>query len=72
MSNGSRPGDVRVVVPQAHEAAAIFDLERGDDGDLRRLAVALLSVLEAVYERRLRADAIPIEALRRALRRVTA
>jgi hypothetical protein len=72
VSNGARPGEVRIVVPQAHEAAAIFDPGRGSGGDLRRLAVALLGVLEAVYEHRLRPDAIPIEALRRALRRLTA
>ncbi len=72
VASGARPGEVRIVVPQAHEAAAIFDPGRGDDEHLRRLAVALLGVLEAVYERRLRPDAIPIDALRRALRRLTA
>jgi anti-sigma regulatory factor (Ser/Thr protein kinase) len=72
VSNGARPGQLRIVVPQGHEAAAIFDFGRGDGADLQRLAVALLGVLEAVYERRLRPDAIPIESLRRALRRLTA
>jgi Histidine kinase-, DNA gyrase B-, and HSP90-like ATPase len=71
VSNGAKPGHIRIVVPQSHEVAAIFDIESSEDGEVRRLAAALMGVLEAVYERRLRPDAIPIEALRRALRRFT-
>jgi hypothetical protein len=72
VSPGATAGQLRIVVPHRHEAAAeLFRTRQNGKGDLRRLALAILSVLEAVYERRLRPDDIPLEPLRRALRRET-
>lgn len=72
VASGTTAGQLRIVVPHRHEAAAeLFRISQNGKGDLRRLARAILSVLEAVYERRLRPDDIPLEPLRRALRRAT-
>jgi hypothetical protein len=72
VSPGTTAGQLRIVVPHRHEAAAeLFPAHQNGKGDLRRLAQAILSVLEAVYERRLRPEDIPLEPLRRALRRAT-
>lgn len=71
VSQGATAGHLRIVVPHRHEAAAeLFSANRNGRGDLRRIARAILSVLEAVYERRLRPDDIPLEPLRRALKRI--
>ncbi len=72
VSPGATAGQMRIVVPHRHEAAIeLFRARQNGKGDLRRLTQAILSVLEAVYERRLRPEDIPLEPLRRALRRVT-
>lgn len=68
---GSQPGRVRIMVPQNHELAVLFD-GRGStppERDFKRLFLAALTVLEAVHERRMKPDNIPIASLRRALRR---
>jgi hypothetical protein len=66
--SGTKPGHVKVLVPHNHDFAAIFDTSNADS-DLRKLCLAALSVLEAVYERRIPPDRIPIAALKKALRR---
>jgi Histidine kinase-, DNA gyrase B-, and HSP90-like ATPase len=66
--SGTTPGHVRVLVPRNHEFAEIFTFTNGEDG-LRKLCLAALSVLEAVHERRIPPDRIPIAALKKALRR---
>jgi hypothetical protein len=67
---GGKAGQIRIIVPQSHEFAGIFDAGNGQDADVRKLCLTALSVLEAVFERRMRADAIPIEALRRVAKKL--
>ncbi|MDP9191025.1 MAG: ATP-binding protein [Acidobacteriota bacterium] len=63
-------GQIKVLVPRNHElASAIFSARTGDSSELRKLCVAAISVLEAVYERRMQVDRIPIAALKKALLR---
>jgi len=67
---GSQPGKVRIMVPQNHELAVLFD-GRGSPSsghDFKRLCLAALTVLEAVHEKRMKPDSIPVASLRRALR----
>jgi len=69
IAEGSR-GQIKVLVPRNHElASAMFSAGKGDSSELRRLCVAAISVLEAVYERRMQIDRIPIAALKKALLR---
>jgi len=65
--DGTKPGQLKVLVPQGHEFAALFDLN-GED-DLKKLCLTALSILEAVHDRRLSPDRIPLDSLRRALRK---
>ncbi len=68
VTEGRTPEQVRVIVPHNHPFAAIFD-ETANGDDLRRLCIAALSILEAVYEGKMRPNRIPIESLKRLLRR---
>lgn len=71
VAQGTTAGQLRIVVPHRHEAAPeLFNSNQNGKGELRRLARAILSVLEAVYERRLRPENIPLEPLKRALKRI--
>lgn len=70
VSQGPGPGQVKVIVPHSHVAAELFRDSADGNGDFHRLALAMLSVLEAVYERRLKPESIPLEPLRRALQRL--
>lgn len=67
--DGPRPGQLKILIPRDHDLSAIFDARANDGNDLRKLCLAALSVLEAVYERRMPVDRIPIASLKRALHR---
>lgn len=66
--DGNKPGQLKILIPQTHDLAAIFDTN-GSGGDLLRLCVSAISVLEAVYEQRMSRKRIPLESLKRALRK---
>jgi hypothetical protein len=72
VSYGPASGQVKVIVPHGHVSAALFAPSLNGNGDYHRLALAMLSVLEAVYERRLKPENVPLEPLRRALQRLKA
>lgn len=61
-------GALKLIVPQKHPGALIFDDETPDAA---RMSTILLLVLEAVFEKRLKHSLIPIEALRKAVRKST-
>jgi hypothetical protein len=65
--DGAKPGQLKILVPQTHELAAVFDTNDGDD--LLKLCVSAIGVLEAVYEQHMSRDRIPLESLKRALRK---
>jgi len=69
VTEGSKAGQLRILVPRNHDLSAIFSNRGGNEGELRKLCAAALSVLEAVFERRMTVDRIPIAALKKALRR---
>jgi hypothetical protein len=68
ISDGAK-GQIKVLVPRSHELSAIFDARNGDNREVRKLCIAAISVLEAVYERRMAVERIPIAALKKALLR---
>jgi len=65
---GQKPGHLRILVPPSHELSAVFETGYSDD-DLLRLCMTAISVLEAVYEQRMTREMIPLESLKRALRK---
>lgn len=68
ISEGAK-GQIKVLVPRNHELSAIFAARNGDNSEVRKLCIAAISVLEAVYERRMPVERIPIAALKKALLR---
>lgn len=69
VAEGSK-GQIKILVPRNHDlSSAIFNARNGDNAELRKLCVAAISVLEAVYERRMQIDRIPMAALKKALQR---
>lgn len=64
--DGSKPGQLKILIPQNHELSAVFE---ADGDDLLKLCMTAIGVLEAVYEQRMTRDRIPLESLRRALRK---
>lgn len=63
-------GRVKIMIPQAHDLATVFEGGgRASERELRRFCVAAIAVIEAVHEKRLKAETIPITSLRRALQR---
>lgn len=60
---------LNVAIPQAHECAAMFDRMNGRKGDLTRLCLALVCLLEAVNQHRVRTADIPVQTVRRLLRK---
>jgi hypothetical protein len=70
VAEGRTQGQLRVIVPHGHELAGIFSVAKDDSGEMRRLCMAMLSLLEAVYEGRMEAESIPIQSLKRAFGRV--
>lgn len=66
--DGAKPGQLKILIPQNHELSALFDLN-GNGDDLAKLCVTAISILEAVYEQRMARDRIPLESLKRALRK---
>jgi hypothetical protein len=70
VARGTQPGTLRIMVPQNHELAVAFSGKGStSDRELKRLCAAALAVLEAVHERRIKPDDIPIVSLRRALKK---
>lgn len=67
---GLRPGQVKVIVPQRHDCAAVFhSTTDGTSADLRKLCLTLFGMLEALAEERMKPKELPLEGLRRVLRR---
>jgi hypothetical protein len=47
----------------------MFRPRSGEDGELRKLCLAALAVVEALFEKRIKVERIPMAALRRAFHR---
>lgn len=60
---------LNVVIPQAHECSVMFDKMNGRKGDLTRLCLALVCLLEAVNQHRVRTTDIPLQTVRRLMRK---
>jgi hypothetical protein len=64
-----KTGELRVTVPFKHNGARLFDKVSGLKGNLKRACTALIIVLEAVQSGRIRPEEIPVDAIRRSMRR---
>jgi hypothetical protein len=66
---GDKTNPLRVLVPSRHEAAAIFASGDGDKAELRRLCLAVIGILDAIHEGKMKPSDIPIDNLRKSLRK---
>ena len=67
---GSKPGQMKVIIPQRHDCAALFDKLMDDEegtSDLRKLCVTLFGVVEVLAMQRVAPDRIPLDLLRKAV-----
>jgi hypothetical protein len=69
LSVSGNGGGLSVMIPQAHECSVIFDKLNGRRGELTKLCLALLCMLEAVTENRVKASEIPVQSFRKLLRK---
>jgi hypothetical protein len=65
--DGSKPGQLKILIPQSHDLSAVFETNGTDE--LLKLCLSAISILEAVYEQRMSRARIPLESLKRALRK---
>jgi hypothetical protein len=69
VAKGAKAGAVKLVVPGNHDCAEVFKAANSNS-DLKKLCFTLFGLLEAVVEKRLAPSEIPLESLRKFLRRV--
>jgi len=69
VAKGDRPGRIKVVIPHRHELSVIFSKGNGNASDLRRFCTGLIGLLEAVHEGKMKPDAIPLDSLKKTLKR---
>lgn len=70
ISENRKTGQIEILVPQSHDLSSIFTLKGSSEGELRKLCLALLTVLEAVSNKKVRANRIPVDTLRRIYKRL--
>lgn len=61
---------IEIIVPQGHDCSSIFSIKAGGSGDLKKLCVAMLAILEAVQTKKVNPSKIPIDALKKLYRRI--
>lgn len=66
---GDKNTPLRVLIPGRHEAAAIFASGDGEKAELRRLCLAVLGILDAIRDGKMKPVDIPLESLRKSLRK---
>lgn len=71
ITENRKTGQIEILVPQSHDLSSIFILKGGSEGELRKLCLAMLTILEAVSNKKVRADRIPIATLKKIYKRLS-
>lgn len=69
ISKGGRPGALRLVIPHSHDCAEVFKSSVAGNSN-KSLCFTLFGLLEAIVEKRLDPRKVPLESLRKLLRRL--
>jgi hypothetical protein len=70
ISENRKTGQIEIMVPQSHDLSSIFTLRGNSEGELRKLCLAMLTILEAISDKKLKANRIQISILRKIYRRI--
>lgn len=68
-AKGGRPGGLKLVIPHSHDCAEIFKASVAGNSN-KSLCYTLFGLLEAIVEKRIDPKKIPLESLRRLIRRI--
>lgn len=71
ISENKKTGQIEILVPQSHDLSSIFTMKAGSEGELRKLCLALLTILEAVSNKKVKWNRIPTDSLKRIYRRLS-
>lgn len=69
VATNKKTGQIEILVPRSHDLSQIFTLGDGGGAEIKKLCLAMLSILEAVYEKKIRIERIPIAALKKIYKR---
>lgn len=56
---------IQIYVPRDHGIAPIFTLSNNSDGELKKLLMALMGILEALHEKKIKISDLPMTALKK-------
>lgn len=65
VSEDKKTGQINMQIPKNHNLSAIFELKKGDKEELKKILLGTLSLLEAVYEKKIPASRIPMAAIKK-------
>lgn len=65
ITKDKKTGHINMTVPKRHALSAIFDLKSNSTEEIKKLCLASLGLLEAVYEKQIPASHIPIAAIKK-------
>ena len=71
INENKKTGQIEILVPQSHDLSSIFTLKGGSEGELRKLCLAMLTILEAVSNKKVKWNRIPVEILKKIYRRLS-
>ncbi|MDO8495233.1 MAG: hypothetical protein Q7S32_01745, partial [bacterium] len=64
-----KTGEIEILVPQSPDLSQIFTMKGTSEAELRKLCLAMLSILEAVYDRKIQISRIPMTAIKKIYKR---
>lgn len=70
INENKKTGQIEILVPQSHDLASIFTLRDGGSAEFQKLCLAMLTILEAVSNKKVKPSRIPMEALKKIYRRL--
>jgi len=71
ITENRKTGQIEILVPQSHDLSSIFTLKGNSENELRKLCLAMLTILEAVYNKKVKPGRVPIEMLKRIYKRLS-
>jgi len=70
ITENRKTGQIEILVPQSHDLSSIFTLKGNSEGELRKLCLAMLTMLEAISNKKVKINRISVDTLRRIYKRL--
>ena len=70
INENKKTGQIEILVPQSHDLSSIFTLKGDSEGELRKLCLAMLTILEAISDKKVKWNRITMETLKKVYRRL--